>query len=91
MHTTTILANDIIYNNLYHVNIFQNTHLAAYSRTHMHTPPKSFHPIMKKCHTTSRKKTRGYVNKEIGIQNMKGGKGNTHHMGIHYKDNEIYT
>ena len=55
MLTITILANDIIYDNLYHVNIFQNTHVAAYGRTHMHTPPKSFHPIMDKFHTIGRK------------------------------------
>ena len=36
----------------------------------MHTPPKSFHPIMDKFHTIGRK-TRGYVNQEIGIQNIK--------------------
>ena len=33
------LANDIIYDNLYDANVFQNTHIAAYGRTHMHTPP----------------------------------------------------
>ena len=55
MFTITILANDIIYENLYYVNIFQNTHVAAYGETHMHTAPKSFHPIMDKCHTIGRK------------------------------------
>ena len=39
----------------YHVNIFQNTHLAAYGEKHMHTFPKTFHPIMGKCHTVGRK------------------------------------
>ena len=52
----TILANDVIYDNLHYVNIFQNTHVAAYGGTHMHTHPKSFHPIMDKCHTIGRKK-----------------------------------
>ena len=51
MLNITILANYIIYGNLYHINIFQNTHLAACDITHMHTPPKCFHPIMDKCHT----------------------------------------
>ena len=50
MLTITILANYIIYGNLYHIT-FQNTHLAAHDVTHMHTSPKSFHPIMDKCHT----------------------------------------
>ena len=67
----TILDNDIIYNNLYHVNIFQNAHLVAYGETHMHTPPKSVHPIMDKLHTMGKNKTRGYVDQEIGIQNIK--------------------
>ena len=40
MLTITILANDIIYEHLYYVNIFQNTHIAAYGRTQIHTPPK---------------------------------------------------
>ena len=42
MLTITILANDIMNDNLYYVNIFQNTHVAAYGKTHMHTPPKVF-------------------------------------------------
>ena len=42
MLNITILANNMIYGNLYHINIFQNTHLAAYDKTHMHTPPKVF-------------------------------------------------
>ena len=44
-----------MYGNLYHINIFQNIHLAAYDKAHMHTSPKSFHPIMDKCHTIGRK------------------------------------
>ena len=48
MLNITILANNFIYINLYYVNIFQNAHIAAYDETHMHTPPKSFHPIMDK-------------------------------------------
>ena len=55
MLTITILANNIIYGNLYYVNIFQNTYLAAYGETHMHTLPKSFYPIVDKCHTIGRK------------------------------------
>ena len=55
MLTITILANNIIFGNLYYVNIFQNTHLATYDETHMHTPPKSVHPIMNKFHTFGRK------------------------------------
>ena len=54
MLTITILANDIIYDSSYYVNISQNTYVAAYGKTHMHTP-KSFHPIMDKCHTIGRK------------------------------------
>ena len=42
MLIVTILANYIIYGNLYYINIFQNTHLAAYEITHMHTPPNIF-------------------------------------------------
>ena len=42
MLTITILANDIIYDNLYYVNIFQNTPVAAYGKTHTHTSPKVF-------------------------------------------------
>ena len=38
MLTITILANDIIYDNLYYVNIFQNAHVAAYGGTHAYTP-----------------------------------------------------
>ena len=49
MLTITILANDITYDNLYYVNIFQNTHVAAYGEIHMHTPPKdNFHTIGRK-------------------------------------------
>ena len=33
MLTITILANNIIYGNLYYVNLFQNTHLTAYGET----------------------------------------------------------
>ena len=55
MLTITILANDTIYDNLYYANIFQNTHVAACDETHMHTPPKSIHPIVDKCHTIGRK------------------------------------
>ena len=54
MLTITILANDIIYDNLYYVNIFQNTHIAAYGETHAYTP-QSFHPIVDKIHTIGRK------------------------------------
>ena len=45
MLNITILANAIIYDNLYYVNIFQNTHIAAYGETYVYTP-QSFHPIM---------------------------------------------
>ena len=55
MLTITILANNMIYGNLYHVTIFQNTHLAAYGETHMYTPPKNFHLIVGRCHTIGRK------------------------------------
>ena len=55
MLNINILANGIIYDNLYHVNIFQNAHIAAYGETHMHTPPKSFYPIVDKIHTIGKK------------------------------------
>ena len=55
MLNITILANNVIYGNLYHVNIFQNTHLTPSDETHMHTPSKSFHGIMHKSHTIGRK------------------------------------
>ena len=61
MLNITILTNNVLYGNLYHVNIFQNTHLAAYDKTHMHTPPKTFHPIMHKFHTIGRKENKGYM------------------------------
>ena len=55
MLNITILANNMICGNLYHVNIFKNTHLAAYDERHMHAPPKSFHSIVDKCHTIGSK------------------------------------
>ena len=42
MLNSTILANDIIYEKLYLVNMLQNVHIAAYGEIHMHTPPKVF-------------------------------------------------
>ena len=42
MLTITILASYIIYGNLYYINIFQNTHLAAYDITHIYKPSKVF-------------------------------------------------
>ena len=45
----------ILYDNLYYVNIFQNTYITVYGKTHMHTSPKSFHPIMDKFHTIGKK------------------------------------
>ena len=74
MLTIIILANDIIYDNLYYVNIFQNTHIAAYGETHMHTPPNIFIHSWINFTQLVESKTRGYVNKEIGIQNIKDGK-----------------
>ena len=68
MLTITILTNDIVYDNLYYVNIFQNTHVAAYGRTHMHKPPKVFIQSWINFTQLAESKTRGYVNKEIGIQ-----------------------
>ena len=91
MLTIPILANNIICDNLYYVNILKNTHITAYSKTHIHTPPQNFHPIMDKFHTIGKKKTRGYVCQEIGIQNIKGWERNKYHMIIHYQDNEIHT
>ena len=55
MRHLTILANDIIYDRLYWVHICQNAHKAAYDEKHMHTPPKSFHPIMVRIHTIGKK------------------------------------
>ena len=55
MLNITILANDILYDNSYHVNIFQNANIVAYGKTHMYAPPKSFHPIMDKFHTGGKK------------------------------------
>ena len=60
----TILANDIIYASLYQVHIFQNAH----DEIHMHTPHKSFHPIMVKLHAIGKSETRCNVYQEIGIQ-----------------------
>ena len=90
MLNITILANNSIYGNLYYVNIFQNTHLVACDETYMHTPPKSFHPIMDKCHIIGRNKTRGIC----GIRNRqtkyKMTKSNIYHMDIQHKDYEKY-
>ena len=59
MLNLTILANDIIYDKLYYIHIFQNAHIAAYDEIHMHTPPKSFHPIVVKNHTVGKKQNMG--------------------------------
>ena len=59
MLTITNLANYIIYGNLYHINIFQNTHLAAYDITHMHTPPKIFIQLWMNVTQMAEIKTRG--------------------------------
>ena len=53
------LANNIKYDKVCYVYIFQNTHIVAYDEIHMHTPPKSFHPSMEKTHTNGQKQTRG--------------------------------
>ena len=74
MLNLTILANDIIYVRVYEVHIFQNTHIAAYDKIHMHMPPKRFHPIVVRNHTNGKGKTRGNVYQEIGIQNINEGK-----------------
>ena len=58
MLTITILANNMIYN-LYHENIFQNIHLAAYGETHMHTPPKVFIQLWINATQLAESKTRG--------------------------------
>ena len=95
MCTITILANDIIYDNLYHVNIFQSTHIAAYGQTHMHTPPKVFIQSWINFTQWVDSKTRGYVNKEIDIQNIKLPPillyNKKYNKDIHYKDYEIHT
>ena len=57
MLNLTILANDIIYDKLYQVHTFQNAHIAAYDEIHIHTPPKSFHPIVDKRHTLGKSKS----------------------------------
>ena len=54
MLNITILANDIIYANLYQVHIFQNAHIAAYDKIHMHKPPKVFIQLWIK-HTIGKK------------------------------------
>ena len=74
MLTITVLANDIIYDNLYYVNIFQNTHLTAYGETHLYAPPKVF--IQSSINFTQllESRTRDSCGKEIGKQNIKGQK-----------------
>ena len=84
MLNITILANNMIYGNLYHVNIFQNTHLAAYDETHMHAPNKVLIQL------GINVKLGVNVDKEIGIHNIKGQKAKKHHKDIHYKDYEIH-
>ena len=54
-----------MYDNLYHVNIFQNAHIAAYGGTHMHTPPKVFIQSWINFTQLGKSKTRGYVDQEI--------------------------
>ena len=71
MLTITILVNDIIYDNLYHVNIFQKAHIAAYGEKHEISPQKFFIQSWINFTQLVKSKTRGYVNKEIGIQNIK--------------------
>ena len=78
----TILAIDILCDNLYYVNVFQNTHIAAYGKTHMHTSPKVFIKSWINVTQLVKRKTRGYVNQEIGIQNIKVLKRNKYHMNI---------
>ena len=59
MLTSTILANNMIYGNLYHITIFQNTHLVAYDKTYMHTPPKVFIQLWRNVTQLAESKTRG--------------------------------
>ena len=75
MLTITILTNNIIYDNLHYLNIFQNTQIAAYGKTHMLTPPKGFIQSWINVTQLVERKMRSHVNKEIGIQNIKGWKG----------------
>ena len=42
-------------------------------------------------HNWQKVKLGGYVDKEIGIHNIKGQKENKYHKDIHYKDYDIYT
>ena len=71
MLNITILANNIIYNNLYHVKIFQNAHIAAYGETHMHTTPNSLIQSWINFTQLVKSKTRGYEDQEIGMQKIK--------------------
>ena len=57
----------------------------------MHTPPKVLIQFWINLMQLVESKTRGYVNKEIGIQNIKRWKRNKYKVNIHYKDNETYT
>ena len=59
MLAITILANNMINGNLYHINIFQNTHLTAYDKPHMHTPPKVFIQLWINVTQLAESKTRG--------------------------------
>ena len=88
MLTITILANDIIYDNLYYVNIFENIHIAAYGKTHIQTPPKVFIQLWKKVTQLIERKTRGYVNQRKRHTKYKSMEKEIH---IHYKDNEMHT
>ena len=62
MLTITILANDIISDNLYQINIFQNAHIATYDETCRHTPPKVFIQLWIIVTQLVKRKTWGYVN-----------------------------
>ena len=65
------LANDIKYDKVCYVYIFQNTHIVAYDEIHMHTPPKKvFIQAWRKLTQMANAKPGVNVNKETGTQNI---------------------
>ena len=90
MLTITILANDIIYDNLYYVHIFQNTHVAAYDETYMHTPPKVLIQSWINVTQLVESKTRGLCGQRNRQTKYKMSESNKYHMDIQYKDYDKY-
>ena len=68
----------------------QNAHYSCIKVKHLCIhPPKVFIQSWINVTQLGKRKTWGYVNQEIGIQNIKE-ENKSYHMDIHYKDNRKY-